>query len=62
MVRQIKTSSLFLYLNKIEFGKCGEEHGVWAVFKCRKEVKAMHDCLGKWYYQINKSIERRLLF
>ncbi len=32
----------------IEFGKCGEEHGVWAVFKCQQEVKAMHDRFGKW--------------
>lgn len=32
----------------IEFGQCGEKHGFWAVFKCRKEVKAMNECLAKW--------------
>ncbi|CAF3321549.1 unnamed protein product [Rotaria socialis] len=32
-----------------EFGKCGEQHGFWAVAKCRKEVKAMNECLAKWF-------------
>jgi hypothetical protein len=40
----------------IEFGKCGEQHGVWAVFKCRKEVHAMNDCLGKWLVQRNRKM------
>ncbi|CAF1333953.1 unnamed protein product [Didymodactylos carnosus] len=32
------------------FGKCSEEHGGFmAVFKCRKELKQMNDCLTKWF-------------
>ncbi|CAF1188196.1 unnamed protein product [Adineta steineri] len=36
-----------------EFGKCGEQHGVWAVLKCRKEVKNMNNCLIKWFHDEN---------
>ncbi|CAF1441976.1 unnamed protein product [Adineta ricciae] len=33
-----------------EFGKCGEQHGAWSFLKCRKEVKAMNECLKKWFH------------
>ncbi|CAF2547844.1 unnamed protein product [Rotaria sp. Silwood2] len=36
-----------------EFGQCGEKHGVWSFVKCRKEVKAMNDCLAKWFNDEN---------
>jgi hypothetical protein len=50
MVRQNKSINrdVFSCHDHIEFGKYGEEHGVWAVFKCQKKVKAMNDCLNKW--------------
>ncbi|CAF1228582.1 unnamed protein product [Rotaria sp. Silwood1] len=36
-----------------EFGQCGEKHGAWSFLKCRKEVKAMNDCLAKWFHDEN---------
>jgi hypothetical protein len=49
MMRQniIRRKDLFKFNIDIEFGKCSEQPGVWAVFKCRKQVKAMNDCLTK---------------
>ncbi|CAF0950728.1 unnamed protein product [Rotaria sordida] len=45
-----------------EFGQCGEKHGVWAVFKCRKEVKAMNGCLAKWFHDENFREECKQLY
>ena len=39
---------LFFTCIDVEFGKCVEQNGIWAFIKCRKEVKAMNNCLTKW--------------
>ncbi len=53
MVRQNQIKFFKVNIH-IDFGQCGEQHGVWAVFKCRKEVKAMNACLTKWLFEMNK--------